>query len=347
MAAAIRLSAPPRAVPAAIPMSRRSLFLAFLADGIGNEKAGFGRLRIVQTPLAPKPLEGAAKRRRVGPPPGLAAFCLALELMRLSPARADVASCSPEGAARGQVADVNERLELTLADGRSLKIAGVEAPRPTPDDPDLDIKSRERLAHWLVGTDILFLPLQRREDRWGRAPAIVFAPAGASQSALLPVAEALLDAGLARFDPNREAHGCRPALLAAEASARAAALGLWADPYYAVIPATEREALAEKAGTSVIVEGRVASVDTGGFRATLFFGPRRGWHFSVTILQRNIKAFDAAGLNLAKFAGQMLRVRGLLEMRFGPQIEISSPDEIEAIARGQGEAAIDPLSPRR
>ncbi|MEJ0092536.1 MAG: hypothetical protein WDN46_03630 [Methylocella sp.] len=110
--------------------------------------------------------------------------------------------------------------------------------------------------------------------------------------------------------------------------------------------AGDHESFAEKAGTFVIVEGRVAGVGKDGFRVTLFLGPRRGQDFSVTILQRNVKIFDAAGLNLASFAGQIIRVRGLLDMRFGPQIEISSPDEIEAITQGQSEAATN-LAPQR
>jgi hypothetical protein len=98
-----------------------------------------------------------------------------------------------------------------------------------------------------------------------------------------------------------------------------------------VISSGDHDGFAEKAGTSVIVEGRVMGLDQGAFRTTLLFGPRRGRDFSVTILQRNIKIFSDAGLNFERFRGQTIRVRGLLDMRFGPQIEVSSPDEIETI----------------
>ncbi|WP_162180441.1 thermonuclease family protein [Methylocapsa aurea] len=245
------------------------------------------------------------------------------------------------------VASVNERLELTLVDGQTLKIAGVDPPRPTPDQPTIDAKSRDRLGQWLAGQEILYRPMGQRQDRWGRLPALVFAPAASPRSPPLPLAEALLDAGLARFEPGPEARQCRAALLAAESGARAAALGLWADPYYAIIPATDRASFPEKAGTSVIVEGRVTGVESGQFRSTLLFGPRRGWHFSVTILQRNIKIFDAAGFNLAGLAGHTLRVRGLLDMRFGPQIEIANPDEIEVVSEDQGEISLAPAPLRR
>lgn len=276
----------------------------------------------------------------------LTGFCLAQAVACASLVNAESLCSEPaslEGASRGKVASVNERLELTLENGRDLKLVGIAAPSPTPDDPDLGADSGEKLAAWLAGREILYRPLGQRLDRWGRLPALIFAPAGAPGSPLLPVAEAVLDAGLARFEPDPNAGLCRAALLAAEASARAAALGLWSDPYYAIIAATDHDSFAEKAGTFVIVEGRVTGVGNGDFRATLFFGPRRGMDFSVTILQRNIKIFDAAGLHPTRLNGQIIRVRGLLDMRFGPQIEISSPDEIEVIAQEQGQAATAPL----
>ncbi len=248
----------------------------------------------------------------------------------------------------GRVKFVNERLELTLDDGRLLKVSGLDPPRPTPKDPDLDVDSSVKLADWLVGRNVAFRLLETRPDRWGRLVAQVFAPAPDATAAApeRPVAQAAIEAGLGRFAPEAAARACRAELLAAEAGARAAALGLWADPYYAVIAAGDHDAFAEKAATSVIVEGRVTGVEQGPYRTTLLFGPRRGWDFSVTILQRNKKIFTAAGLNFDSFKGQMIRVRGLLDMRFGPQVEIADPDEIEAITQGKDEAG--PVSaPRR
>ncbi len=260
-----------------------------------------------------------------------------------APAAGGVADRS---AAIGRVKAVSERLELTLEDGRLLKISGLDPPRPTPDDPDLDIDSGAKMAGWLVGKDVAFRLLEARPDRWGRLAAEVFAPVDAPTSPARPLAQAALGAGLARFEPGAATRSCRTELLAAEARARAAALGLWADPYYAVIAAADHDAFAEKAGTSVIVEGRVIGVDQGAYRATLLFGPRRGWDFSVTILQRNGKIFSAAGLDFESFKGRTIRVRGLLDMRFGPQVEVSNPDEIETITQGKDEAG--PVSaPRR
>ncbi|MGB6177558.1 MAG: hypothetical protein WBF43_14765, partial [Methylocella sp.] len=66
---------------------------------------------------------------------------------------------------------------------------------------------------------------------------------------------------------------------------------------------------------------------------------RHGWDFSVAILPRNRKTFAAAYSSLAGLTGQTVRVRGLLDTRFGPQIEISDPDELEAAGQGQDTAA--------
>lgn len=56
----------------------------------------------------------------------------------------------------------------------------------------------------------------------------------------------------------------------------------------------------------------------------LYFRPHQGWDFSVTIY---------------------VRVRGLLDTRFGPQIEISNPDEIEIIGQDQDAQAAHPGTP--
>jgi endonuclease YncB( thermonuclease family) len=235
-------------------------------------------------------------------------------------------ACPAQGTVSGRVTAINERLELTLEDGRVLKLAGLDPPHPTPDDPELDIKAQQKLANWLVSRNISFRAVGPERDRWGRTPAFVFA---GTEPAPLSVNESVLDAGLARFEPAPEAKPCRLRFLAAEAAGRAAALGLWSDPYYAVINAQDPVDFAERTATFAIVEGEVTNVESNAFRTTLFFGPRGTHRFSVTILQRNVKIFEAAGLDLRKLLGQSLRVRGLLDTRFGPQIEIASLDEIE------------------
>jgi hypothetical protein len=173
---------------------------------------------------------GGHIRIRAGAGPGLAIFFSEV-VVALAPAgglRAANGLCPGEGGTSGRVVAVDERLELTLENGIRLKIAGVDPPRPTPGDPDLE-RARDRLAQWLVGQEILFRPLEPGPDRWGRVVAFVFAVAPESTPestdgpgpAHLPVGEAPIDAGLARYEPSVAALPCRSVLLAAEAGARA------------------------------------------------------------------------------------------------------------------------------
>jgi endonuclease YncB( thermonuclease family) len=273
-------------------------------------------------------------------------FCAAMaSLATPGLAQAAAGLCPADGSRHGTVASVNERLELTLVDGIQLKIAGVDPPRPTPGDTGLDVLARDRLAEWLAGHEIGFRPIEASVDRWGRTPAFVFAAGQGPDTPPVPVGEALLDAGLARYEPGPAARPCKAPLLAAEAAARAAGLGLWADPYYAVIAAADRPSFAEKVGTAVIVEGRITAIADRRPRIMLYFGPRQGWDFSVTIFQRNGKAFEAAFAALAALSGQTVRVRGLLDTRFGPQIELLDPDEIEVIESQHDAEAAPPGIP--
>lgn len=249
---------------------------------------------------------------------------------------------------RAQIRAIDERLDLTLADGTVLKLAGIDPAGPTPDDPDLDRSTGARLAAWLAGREISYRATARRSDRWGRMPALVFATADRPGEPALSVAAAVLDAGLGRFVPSKAVHGCLATFRAAEAAARRAKRGLWADPYYAVIAAEDGAALVEKSGTAVVVEGIPIGIEVGRFRTTLRFGPWRSRDFSVTVTQRNVEMFRAAGLDLAALQGKTLRVRGLLDTRFGPQIEISTPDEIEIVSdRADVAASEDEPSPAR
>ncbi len=50
--------------------------------------------------------------------------------------------------------------------------------------------------------------------------------------------------------------------------------------------------------------------------------------------------FEQAAMKFNSLVGRSLRVRGLLDTRFGPQIEIVSPDEIELIVGEENKAEL-------
>jgi hypothetical protein len=62
------------------------------------------------------------------------------------------------------------------------------------------------------------------------------------------------------------------------------------------------------------------------------------------ILRKQQTSFDAAGIKLSDLRGKMLRIRGLLESRTGPQITLHDPEAVESAGAGK---AVSPTSGRR
>jgi endonuclease YncB( thermonuclease family) len=238
--------------------------------------------------------------------------------------------CSRETTARATIAKIETNLDIALADGRTITLAGLDPPRDTPDNPRLAVETREKLARWLDGRDVAVRALADKPNRFGRIPARLFAaPPGASGTEIA-VAEAILDAGLARYRPDAAAHPCRDLLIAAEAEARAEKIGLWADPYYAVLPGADRAAFTKPPSGMVLVEGTATSLGETAMRFYLNFGPTRG-DFAITLPKRGASALEKAGIKVQELVGKRLRVRGLIDKTFGPQIELSDPEGLELI----------------
>ncbi|MBK9081395.1 MAG: hypothetical protein IPL88_04610 [Rhizobiales bacterium] len=254
---------------------------------------------------------------------------LALAVGLAAPVRApaqDGEGCAPAGGAPERIVAVTDRLEFRLADGRLVRSPGLAAAPADFLGSPAGEAARRALAQAAEGRAALVEPLGG-PDRWGRAPSRLFflderAPAEAGELALSLGAARLGDAG--------EAGRCGPALRKAEAAARAAGLGLWSDPYYAVLDAGDGAGLAMRDGQFVLVEGVVRRVGTGRVRVYLDFGPRRD-DFSVTILKRRAPSFQASGLTLAALAGRRVRVRGVVEAGPGPRMEIAGPGALELI----------------
>jgi len=215
-------------------------------------------------------------------------------------------------AGQAQIADVDARLDLRLADGRSARFAGLDFPSPGAARERLVANGREKPLRIAV--------LAPRPDRWGRWLVDLADSGGASLS------DDLLKAGLTRVKPEFETRGCEAARLAAEAQARDDGLGLWDDPD-AILDASDVAALAGAGAGLVVVEGVVRKVGAGRSRFYLDFGGRGG--FTVIVARRAEAAFRRRGLVLPALAGQTVRVRGYIDDRFGPRIEVVDPMMIE------------------
>ncbi len=242
-------------------------------------------------------------------------------------------ACSSAGGEAVRATSLGEDGSVTLADGRSVRLAGIEP----SDAAALAAEDRARLTKWVVGRPATLVPTAAGIDRWGRLDGLLFiasgdASAGDSPSAgLLSVAFALVDAGLVRGRPDEGSKACWPALRAAETAARIAGLGLWRDAAYAIRHPEDSDRLDASFGTMVLVEGQVTRVARGRSRLFIALGAR-GRDVTVSIARRDLFILEEVGLNDARLVGSRLRVRGDLEDRFGPSIDVDQAEQIEVLA---------------
>jgi endonuclease YncB( thermonuclease family) len=272
--------------------------------------------------LAASPLAG---RRASFPRLALIFLCLAL-----APVRAFAAPCGVGQLHQTKVDAIGDRLEFTLADGRRMRLAGLDVPDPSRGDTATATAARAFATHWLLGQSVDVGLATNKLDRWGRVVGDLFAPPlGAPNAAPISVALALLEAGEARVWPEPEAAACAAERHAAEQRARDKRLGLWRDPYYGLIEATDVENLQRRDGQFTLVAGTPSRIGEGHSRYFVDFGLRRG--FTVVIPKKRAKDFERAGMAISALVGARVIVRGALDDRFSPRMAISGPDEIERV----------------
>jgi len=209
-----------------------------------------------------------------------------------------------------------------LRDGREVLLAGIEVPAGSA-------AARTSLERLLAGGKVVLKQETPGSDRYGRLSAQAFVP---QEGAERWIQGDLLAAGHAQVGSRPGA--CAKALLRAEAPARRGRLGLWADSFYASMASGDLAGLLARRGRFTITEGKVLSVRESGGTIYMNFGRVWSRNLTVTILKRNRRAFEAAGIDLKKLEGARVRVRGWVEERNGPRIEAARPEQIE-IAIGE------------
>jgi micrococcal nuclease len=120
-------------------------------------------------------------------------------------------------------------------------------------------------------------------------------------------------------------------LLEHEHVARQAGLGLWASAAYAAQPAAKPRELLRLRNTYEIVEGTVVHVAATKGRTYLNFGS--DWHsdFTAGIEARVLRANPDWAKTVAALEGQHVEVRGWIQYRNGPYIDIEDPSQIAVI----------------
>jgi endonuclease YncB( thermonuclease family) len=213
---------------------------------------------------------------------------------------------------------------LVMTDGRALHLEGIRLPNAAQDHSPQAIEDRAfaELESLAKGRELDAHAIYPKEDRYDRVRAQIFAKDGT----WLQID--LLKKGLARVDLSPDRGECYRELYAAEADARRAAVGLWADPAYAL---RSPQNVGADVGTFQVVVGRVLSTATNQGRIYLNFGQDWRRDFTVMISPDDVKTFRYMGVDPLNYEGKLIRVRGIVQSQNGPEIAVGSPKQIELL----------------
>jgi endonuclease YncB( thermonuclease family) len=239
--------------------------------------------------------------------------------------QAATVACGGATIARGIAKQVIDGRTFVLDDGREVRLAAIEVPMPAaPGGGD----AKATLDALIGGDAVLLRQAEIGTDRYGRL--VAYASAVRDGEEIFAQGE-MIAAGYARVADTIASRQCAADLQSREALARQAGLGLWADPYYDVLDASDVADVLARRGRFGLVEGKVDSVHESGATIYVNFGRRWSESFAVTVPKRNQRNFAAAGVDLKGLAGRRVLVRGWIEARSStgaPWIEAAHPEQI-------------------
>ena len=226
------------------------------------------------------------------------------------------------------VADVVDGETLSLSDGQTVRLAGIEVPKPPLSSP-ANVQwppgeAAKKGLRGLVGdgTKVSLVSARNEPDRYGRRHAFVFLADGRL------VQTEMVQSDLVRVRWLPEESHCFQPLLVNESAARAGRRGIWADPEN--LPRNANDpSLLERNGLYELIEGRIVSVGHGTRMVFLDFGRSYRRDFTVMVSPAVVARLIAAGLPPDGFANRRVRVRGVIEESGGPAIRLNDPAEIE------------------
>jgi endonuclease YncB( thermonuclease family) len=224
------------------------------------------------------------------------------------------APCSFEPQGEGRVSAVIDTRSFRMDDGREVRLAGIET---------VTTDGGAALSALVAGRSVTLRGESDAPDRYGRQPAFVFVEQAAAsvQHQLLAQGDALLSGTVAD-------RACAAELLAAEATARLTRRGVWAGST-AIKNAERGDDILTRIGQFTVVEGKALTVRQAGAVTYINFGRRWTRDFAVTISTRVMRTFEAAGISLKSLENKRIRVRGWIEARPGPRIEVLQAGQIE------------------
>jgi micrococcal nuclease len=234
----------------------------------------------------------------------------------------------------GVVTEVVDGDTLMLDDGRTVRLIGTQAPKlplGREDYPTWPLAPEAKVAlETLTLNRTVRLGFGGEEkDRYDRVLAHVFVAGDAGETW---AQQAMVAQGMARVYSFPDNRACLDLLFAAEGRARLGGVGIWRDPYYSVRAANVPGDLLTRAGQYELVEGRVLLAEQSGGRVYLNFG--RFWKedFTAVIEAPALRLFAGDGIDPLVLEGALVRIRGWVDDRDGPRIEVTHPEQIEVLA---------------
>lgn len=225
--------------------------------------------------------------------------------------------CRAATARTDELKDVGPRGELVLGSGARAVLSGLHWPEEAAESA--------AAADWLLAHRGRRLTVTSRgePDRWGRIRIDAALDGEATD-----LAGGLIAAGLAATDAGEGDALCRPALLALEQAARDEGRGIWRAKAPDV---RDGAALRVAVGRFVVAQGRLVGVGERPGRTYLDFVGRGQDGLTVTVSKRTWRQLRERGLSAATLKGRLVRVRGIVEVRQGPFLDIASADMIELL----------------
>lgn len=247
------------------------------------------------------------------------------------------AACDLTDAGKATIVEVLNTESLLLEDGRAIRLVGALAPRTRTrwaQAMGLEEKITTALKERLLGKEVRLRVGARERDRYGRLLTHVFV----GDDEPIWIQESLVSDGLAMVYSFADNRDCIPELQAVERAARDAGAGFWEQGVFRVRDATDLDSLDGLAYSFQIVAGQVRDVAESRGRIYLNFGEDWRTDFTATVAPSDRDSFKGSGIALPELSGQTIRVRGWLERRNGPMIEVTHPEQIELLRSGDSAA---------
>jgi endonuclease YncB( thermonuclease family) len=203
-------------------------------------------------------------------------------------------------------------------DGKTVRLLGIRAADKAP----YNETAKKALEDLILRQSVMLYYDQVKTDRHQYTLAHMFLNNGRW------VEGELVQAGMARVYPTADNRALIEELQKLETVARAKKVGMWQDESYRVRNAEDKTIAI---GSFQLVEGRIVDVAEVKKSFYLNFGADYHSDFTAYIPYKSRKLFRLAKIKPDELEGKKVRVRGWVEMKNGPYIQLDVPEQLEVL----------------